>query len=1032
VTHRRLPPKIPTRAAAVLASLCLLLVLPLYADDTVQIVQDPQESPAFPPDIINGLITSDYPTVGVILEGTRENNYSFCTGTLIGCNTFLTAAHCLCANFEYCDDHDVSTGFVYFANGGVYGISAVDIHPDFSAPTADVAVVTLSEPVTGITPTPINDVAPTGLGDPGTIVGYGLSNLRDYTQGVKYFGHVRTAGCDADLGFTDENNVCWIFRDPVGDPGEDSNTCHGDSGGPLFVDMAVPGASAPNVVVAGITSGGYPSCGADSTSFDSNVYTYRQFIQDVAGDDLGTGSCGDLPPVGTPETIVASADGTLDLFHNTAVHVFQVPPDLDLLRITMNASDMLGQNFYMTVNQGSPSEDGAAACVHDDISNWAICEFEDPVAGDWYATVQVVDLGGEYQVTATMFGNRPNSGQVYVRIDPSTDAVSPGGDLPYTVEVRNVTDEFQNTMPQWRIQSASGQEYLFGPYDVPLAPGEVWTHEGRIGFSSGVMPGPWTMIVETTGEDGSYDSDWTAFSVQTEHAVDVRLSSDTALVRPGDTWAYTAELQNVVGRPLTATAVWTITDPDGVETAYGPYAVALEAGEAWRRDLTVGHFPESPVGVWTLTVETTAEGFVDRDSLEVELVPFGVAQLRRLEEVWDARDITPDGRIIVGNFEYGGGGATYLWSEATGVVPLPGEGIQAQNVSDDGSVVLAHVRHPSGLTIAARWTETLGWRPLPLLDENVATCGGSWSHAYDMTPDGGAVVGLGYRNPCDPYAFRWTEETGTVALPKTGRAARANAISDDGTVVAGFDEHPDYGIRRGAYWVADDPSDPFTTFTESIVPNYWMADLYPGDFVPADGIGEILSMTPDASFMGGDTHLGREDEPECPIPGGFRWNPATDEFAEIWAYRDCWGAWPVAMAADGRIVVGATGPYTAPVRVGMIWTEATGLVLLEEFVRSLGADLAGLSYLGFATDITEDGRTIVGVTPGEGAWIITLPAAEDLAAAGRAGTGRVVVQGGVPVQLPAGKETPVVRPEPRVDAPETERPTGTVDIQMKK
>ena len=223
-----------------------MLALPLLAAGPVEIEPTPGTDPEVLR-IVNGLISSDYPTVGVILEGTQDNNYMFCTGTLIGCNTFLTAAHCLCANLAYCDDHDVSTGFVYFPNGGVYGISAVHIHPDFVFPVADVAVVTLSEPVTGITPSKINDVGPVPYDTRGTVVGYGLSERG--VNGVKRSGKVTTEGCTFPI--SNDDSVCWRYMAPLGEPGEDSSICFGDSGGPLFVDMAPAGSGQSNVVVAG-------------------------------------------------------------------------------------------------------------------------------------------------------------------------------------------------------------------------------------------------------------------------------------------------------------------------------------------------------------------------------------------------------------------------------------------------------------------------------------------------------------------------------------------------------------------------------------------------------------------------------------------------------------------------------------------------------------------------------------------------------------------------------------------------------------
>lgn len=42
--------------------------------------------------IVNGVALSGFPSVGLLLNGPSP---SVCTGTLIGCSTFLTAAHCV-------------------------------------------------------------------------------------------------------------------------------------------------------------------------------------------------------------------------------------------------------------------------------------------------------------------------------------------------------------------------------------------------------------------------------------------------------------------------------------------------------------------------------------------------------------------------------------------------------------------------------------------------------------------------------------------------------------------------------------------------------------------------------------------------------------------------------------------------------------------------------------------------------------------------------------------------------------------------
>src|SRR5262245_59209009 len=47
--------------------------------------------------IVNGDLTSAYPSAGALLFGADPAVSTIqCSGTLIGCDTFLTAAHCVC------------------------------------------------------------------------------------------------------------------------------------------------------------------------------------------------------------------------------------------------------------------------------------------------------------------------------------------------------------------------------------------------------------------------------------------------------------------------------------------------------------------------------------------------------------------------------------------------------------------------------------------------------------------------------------------------------------------------------------------------------------------------------------------------------------------------------------------------------------------------------------------------------------------------------------------------------------------------
>jgi len=257
-----------------------------------------EPAPEIPQEIVNGITTQNQPTTGALLEDFGQ----ICSGTLIGCHTFLTAAHCVCANgsFGSCGTPNPADYSVYLQHGGVYGVSAITVNPGYVFGVAgDIAVLTLTDDVEGISPTPINTTGSPIFGTPGTIAGFGLSEGGGADAGMLREGAVQTASCAGSV--PQPAHLCWEFTAPIGPLGTDSNTCSGDSGGPLFVDFG----SGP--VVAGVTSGGDNGvCLAPDLSFDANVYENRAFIEGVGGADLANTSCGATSQVGDPDTEIVT------------------------------------------------------------------------------------------------------------------------------------------------------------------------------------------------------------------------------------------------------------------------------------------------------------------------------------------------------------------------------------------------------------------------------------------------------------------------------------------------------------------------------------------------------------------------------------------------------------------------------------------------------------------------------------------------------------------------------------------------------
>jgi hypothetical protein len=380
-----------------IALLAVLLATAASATDHVHL--DPTRQAR----IVNGLRTHAYPTTGALLYGdggpiTGDNAYIRCSGTLIGCRTFLVAAHCV--------DDDLQPGhyWVYLQHAGIAAIRSIEVHPDSSPltfPIADVAVVHLADWVTGIAPTAINTTDPVPfIPAAGTIVGFGQTQGNGNDYGIKRAGAVQTASCPLGLpsDATDSDVVCWNFLAPLGGAGTNSNTCNGDSGGPLLLNLG------GGEVVAGVTSGGLSfNCLPDDTSYDASVFAAQSFLLGaLAGDD--TAACGGLPAIGDGQNTVTAVDSTLDVFDPDDTFTVTVPPGANALRVALNGEDNGAFNVDLYVKHGTGAGPGSFDCKADGASVFGACTIEHPATGTWSSAAVRTSGAGEYQLTSTVFG----------------------------------------------------------------------------------------------------------------------------------------------------------------------------------------------------------------------------------------------------------------------------------------------------------------------------------------------------------------------------------------------------------------------------------------------------------------------------------------------------------------------------------------------------------------------------------------------------------------------------------------------------
>ncbi|GIV09306.1 MAG: hypothetical protein KatS3mg019_1397 [Fimbriimonadales bacterium] len=193
----------------------------------------------------------------------------------------------------------------------------------------------------------------------------------------------------------------------------------------------------------------------------------------------------------------------------------------------------------------------------------------------------------------------------------------------------------------------------------------------------------------------------------------------------------------------------------------------------------------------------------------------GLRDLGTLGGAWSgARNISADGRTIVG-WAYNPDGEYHAccWlpdGTAQDLDTLGGVGSQALSVSADGSIVVGWSYNEAALFRAFRWEPVEEMRELPVMPNSYYV----W--AYDMTDDGGTIVGETSLLSAGSRALRWiaanrVQNLNTVyaALLTDGSILeRATAISPDGRYIVGDGIHAGTGRTTEAFlldtWIAGD------------------------------------------------------------------------------------------------------------------------------------------------------------------------------------------------------------------------------------
>ncbi|HEX6853250.1 MAG TPA: hypothetical protein VF139_17775 [Candidatus Polarisedimenticolaceae bacterium] len=185
----------------------------------------------------------------------------------------------------------------------------------------------------------------------------------------------------------------------------------------------------------------------------------------------------------------------------------------------------------------------------------------------------------------------------------------------------------------------------------------------------------------------------------------------------------------------------------------------------------------------------------------VTFTPIGFIQNPAPSNYSSVWDMNPEGTVFLVS-PNASGAYTTLWTREDGWGALVGNGGPGDMSS--GGVIMGNGIYPGSNPLylwPGTWNGVVDqWTPIPP-DAGYAPCGSSRMTYYDMGGEGDYAVGLTWQGCSIAQGWLWDKATNTtIALGRpNGKSTRANAVTHDGSTVAGWGTNLQ-GLRRGATW----------------------------------------------------------------------------------------------------------------------------------------------------------------------------------------------------------------------------------------
>ncbi|MGV0924786.1 T9SS type A sorting domain-containing protein [Empedobacter tilapiae] len=297
-----------------------------------------------------------------------------------------------------------------------------------------------------------------------------------------------------------------------------------------------------------------------------------------------------------------------------------------------------------------------------------------------------------------------------------------------------------------------------------------------------------------------------------------------------------------------------------------------------------------------------------------------------------AKNVSNEGKVVVLNSST----ANFFWTPENGLQLLgdmPDNVTHAGNpsVSADGKTIATTTTNPS-TNITEMGIYDIDSKKWTYLGNLGVSEDGKSSSVWNMTPDANIVVGSANAENKEVHAIYWEKEKGLIDLGTSfpNRYARINDVSNNGDVFVGWQDD-NFGTRTGCFW---------ENGVQTLITN-------------PDGtlVNEISRISGDGKWMIGAS--------------GFyatRWSKETGLIKIEHPYASSFfsGA-ATTINNDGSVILGYyRGPGPAIYGEGFIWTEDTGLVNLNTYVKDvLKYDDLGITF-ALPLGMSADGKQIVG------------------------------------------------------------------------